>query len=320
MVIEGLFRGIQISSSVILLGLFFSLISLLFVLPLNYLFTRFSFDKRTVIIVTAVPIGIIIVGSFGFLSIPGMILGLILSVYLGWVFRWSFQRLLVINFLLIFALGALGVISVHLVYSFQNLGFDDILKDFDKFIETGVVSLDQLGIKSDEELRIFKRDIKKSMVMSKLMAPFLLVIFSLVTSLFVTWSVQFFWLRYQGAVIKKRDFTNIYLPEKMILILISGLALVLLDHFQPSYGIKFSGWNLVLIMSVAYGLQGFSLVYFYFKRWQKENLIPIIMIGAFLIFGVYWLLPLMLIFTVMGTLDFWGDFRKLEKQGPNVEE
>jgi uncharacterized protein YybS (DUF2232 family) len=304
--------GMHVLSSILILAMLYSLFVLPLVVLFNYLCIRFSLEQKVVLMITLVPAGIMLAGSFGFLGVIAALLSLGFSSFLGWKFRWSYQKLFLVNFGLIFILTSITVLNMGLVYYTQNIGIEDLIKNFEKTIQNQNFDIKKLGISSATDLANFKDMLRKSFELMALLGPFLTALFSLVMSLILSIFLQYFWRKYQG-IIRKNNFANVFLPEKFILIMIAGFACVLLGQLFPNHLVKFIGWNLVFIMVFVYFFQGLSLFYYYGKKWKLDNwLIPAILF-LILFFSLNIIFPMIIMLAILGTLDFWKDFRKLNQ-------
>ncbi|MBW2636173.1 MAG: DUF2232 domain-containing protein [Deltaproteobacteria bacterium] len=98
--------------------------------------------------------------------------------------------------------------------------------------------------------------------------------------------------------------------DRMIWVfIIAGVSMVV-----PVKAVKIIGLNILIVLIFIYMLQGLSIVSFYFK---KKNMPWFIRgFGYFLIFAQQILLFLVI---VLGLIDVWVDFRKLEKVEPDTK-
>lgn len=94
-------------------------------------------------------------------------------------------------------------------------------------------------------------------------------------------------------------------PDVWVWGLIVTLALILV----PNGTVKFTGWNLAILYSVIYLIQGISLVEHYLRKVRVHSLV------RGLIYAIILALPPTVACTMaLGVVDIWADFRKV--RGP----
>jgi uncharacterized protein YybS (DUF2232 family) len=85
-----------------------------------------------------------------------------------------------------------------------------------------------------------------------------------------------------------------------------GLIVTLVLLLVPNETVKFTGWNLVILYSTVYLIQGISLVEYYLKKVRVHAVV------RGLIFAIILALPPTIACVMaLGVVDIWADFRKV---------
>lgn len=108
-------------------------------------------------------------------------------------------------------------------------------------------------------------------------------------------------------------FTIWYLDEKVIWFLIIALAMFISNRFLNNEIIYTAAINMIFILGNLYFLIGLSLIFFFMEKYK----IPIFM-QVFFVFIVFFWNHLSFIIMLIGILDTWINFRKIQKGGNMV--
>ncbi|MBM3707279.1 MAG: DUF2232 domain-containing protein [Actinobacteria bacterium] len=91
---------------------------------------------------------------------------------------------------------------------------------------------------------------------------------------------------------------------------ITGIVLVIIPSFNSRYDliIDAAGYNLIIIFGCLYLVLGIATLWGIFERFNIRNSLKyLIMLAIFLFFGLFLFLP------VLGLIDIWANFRKLDR-------
>ena len=124
------------------------------------------------------------------------------------------------------------------------------------------------------------------------------------------WSMIIF--RKNGIVLKKLPLFKAWdLPWYFIAGLIVGLLLVLIPHSETGAGflINIIGINLLIIFGLIYTFMGFAVLFGLFEKFKITLFWRILIILSIIFFMI-----LLIIVPIIGILDAWINFRKLERR------
>lgn len=286
---------------------------MLVVLLLNYILARFSADARFVFIIAIAVIAVLMFLSGGMAGFDALFVALTASVYIGWKFRWSYERLFLVNFLIVFLLSTSSLWMYHLRF---ELSVDSILQSVQKAVDMKQIDPELFGLSGGATgMRELEIGIRKIWSLVQILYPFLIFLFSTIVALFITPIFHFFWRKYQGAVHQKGDFQLFFLPDKLILLYLVSFLFIALDLNSTNDWSKFLGWNLLLISLLIYFFQGMAVWYFFSIQWKFNKYFSIFIVLAILLLGV---VPLITLLAILGTVDYWIDFRKIQNNDHSI--
>lgn len=301
--------GIVISSAVFLvagtINIFGSIGAMLAPLPILYYYSKLG--RLHGVIIFAASLAVVMI-AFRLLHIQTVALSLLFLGSLGPILSELLRRNYSIEFTMLSAVGAfllVGVIvllylSVHfsqtplfLIESYVAGVVDDNIRMYSQLGG----SPDQVGLLTDNAHGITR---------------FLVGIFPamvLVSTAILVWlNILLGKILFQRSGMWYPDFGDLSrwrLPYRYVWSIIVSGGLILL----PLGGARILGVNILIVILFFYLLQGFSILHFFFNKKR----IPIFLraAGYFLIIAQQFL---MLLVVVLGIIDVWVDFRKLEKK------
>ena len=117
-----------------------------------------------------------------------------------------------------------------------------------------------------------------------------------------------------------RPVANFRVPDRLIWVLLTGLALVALDQTgvldQPGPDVLAAiGGNGVLIVAFLFGLQGIGIVSVFAGRHGRSSRTTNMMIGVILVIGLFALPWLLLIISAFGASEIWVHYRQRLQSG-----
>jgi len=295
-----------------ILALMAAVVAMVISLLVNYILAKFQADVRMVLVLAVGAMLYILIISKGSAGFDSLFIVLSALVYLAGRQRWSYERLFASIFLLTLVLLTFSFASYHFQY---GLSLEMVLRNIDAALQNKTLDLSWLGIKDEAGFKEFRRNLEIIFSSAKLLYPALFAIFSAVLALWTTPVFLWFWKRHQGAVPQKGDFHLFYLPDKVIILFLAALAMVLLDIEYDLFWARFIGWNLLLVSLVVYAIQGIALAYYFLIQWKFTKYLALILLAAIFILGFF---SLMLLMSVWGVVDFWADFRKIQKNGSSA--
>jgi hypothetical protein len=209
-------------------------------------------------------------------------------------------------------------------YYLKNVKNIDILQDNkNKFSDI----LKESNIPDSERKQIIQK-IDETLDIVKDMIPFAYFL-----SAFILSFVGFFLIKYLFIYWKfvKSDNTEIKLKEDenknntfydgiekfkvfdyLIFIYIAAWFIVLLVDKKIYYYLNIAGLNIALIIACYYLIQAFGIIKFLLKKKGLPSSLLLIIVFSLLIFGMEYMIFLLIILSSLGAIDFWADFRKLE--------
>ena len=205
------------------------------------------------------------------------------------------------------------------------------------FIETGKVQVVQLLEQSKEEMeKVFdqyktpeenrkklREDFDTSLQLiqdskwiqfARDMIPITAFIYSLMVTSFSFLLMKKFFMKKQGAAVRALEFFR--LNDYFIFSLIAGWGIFMLLDDAKNPVISVIALNVALAGSVLYIIQALGIIKFYIiKKGMPIVLLPLL-IMTILLLGPSIIMFAMIVLIGIGTLDLWGDFRKLN---PEIE-
>lgn len=243
----------------------------------------------------------------------------ILVVGTAYIYLYCFNRnknpfrIVLINSLWFICLIILYVLVVslarqeNLVTGFIN-NYRDVVNNFpnDPLIKQYM----QLMAISDTQFKALYEQSKNIFIMLPYLMPSLILMYVFIGSL-----VNYYWcislFKKSGVVLKSiPQFKTWDLPWFYVSGIIIGLILVVIPHFNPVYDFVFDavGINFLIIFGLFYTALGFSVLWGIFDKFNISSIWRVLII---LIISFF--LVLIVIIPVMGILDVWINFRKLER-------
>lgn len=165
------------------------------------------------------------------------------------------------------------------------------------------------GMLNDRKWIQFMRDI----------IPLAAFIYSLSVSGFSFLLMKKFFMKKQGESVKPLEFYR--LNDYIIFLLIAGWGLFLLLDKTVYPVISIIALNIALAVSMLYIIQALGIIKFFLvKKGLRVILLPLLVITLMML-GPSILMFAMIIFIGIGTLDMWGDYRKLNPETErNIKE
>jgi uncharacterized protein YybS (DUF2232 family) len=122
--------------------------------------------------------------------------------------------------------------------------------------------------------------------------------------------VRLFVFRKYGIRSELKSFELWYLNERVIWLIIVGLAVILLKQYIPQPWIYSAALNIVFVLSNIYFFIGMGILSFMLKKYKLPFLLRVL---AYM--GVIFFMYLTVLVVLAGVLDTWFNFRKIEKGG-----
>lgn len=309
---EAFVNGLHILASIILLAIMSSLVYLAFVLLSNYLLGRNGASVRTAGWIFLLPAGVLMGISVGTWALIALFFVLAWSYYWVWHRRFSIQKIFWVNALVIS--GLVGI-SVVLYFVFFDWNVTKIVAFFDEAMASSGIDWQSLGVATKTDKLMVKEQIKKNLLIAKMIYPGLVFFYGVMVSLLMLPIMSTFWRRFHGSVPAKSNYLRFRLPDYAIFILLGGIALVVWYVNQSEYWLGFLGWNILMIILLFYALQGGAVSIHYIHKWQMQRFFFFVTLFLLLFLGSYLVVALYLLWGIIGVADFWLDARGLQKPG-----
>ncbi|MHB1335273.1 MAG: DUF2232 domain-containing protein [Candidatus Humimicrobiaceae bacterium] len=169
----------------------------------------------------------------------------------------------------------------------------------------------QLMAINDAQFKSLFEQSKSTFMMLPYLIPGLLLIYVFLGSL-----INYYWclsiFKKSGLVLKSMPvFKTWDVPWYLVSGLIIGLIFVVIPHFNPVYDIAVDavGINLLIIFGLLYTALGFSVLWNVFDKLNTTMLWRVLIILIISFFVI-----LIIVIPVMGVIDVWANFRKLERR------
>lgn len=220
---------------------------------------------------------------------------------------------IIINSLWFACLIILYVLAVSLarqenmIVSFMN-NYRNVINNFpnDPLIKQYM----QLMAISDTQFKTLYEQSKNIFIMLPYLVPSLLLMYIFIGSLInYYWCISIF--KKSGIILKSiPQFKTWDLPWFYVSGIIIGLIFIIIPHFNPAYDFVFDamGINCLIIFGLFYTVLGFSVLWGMFDKFNIS-----LMWRVLIILAISFFLILIIIIPVMGVLDVWINFRKLER-------
>jgi len=211
---------------------------------------------------------------------------------------------LLVLFVVVFSLVKQQNLAVNFISNYSNIV--NKLPD-EPFIKQYM----QLMAISETQFKSLFEQSRGIFLMLPYLIPGMLVVYVFMGSLVnYYWCVSIF--KKRGIVLKSMPLFKAWdIPWYMISGLIIGLVFVIIPSFNAAYDFAFyaAGINLLIVFGLLYTALGFSILWSIFDRLHTSTLwrvLIILMICFFLI--------LIIVIPIMGIIDVWANFRKLERR------
>jgi hypothetical protein len=164
---------------------------------------------------------------------------------------------------------------------------------------------------TDTQFKSLFEQSRNIFIMLPYLIPGLLLVYIFMGSLInYYWCVSIF--KRHGLVLKSMPLFKTWdVPWYLVSGLIIGLVFVVIPHFNKVYDFAFdvAGINLLIVFGLLYTVLGFSVLWSMFDKLHTSTLwrVLIILILSFFII-------LIIIIPIMGIVDVWANFRKLERR------
>ncbi len=164
---------------------------------------------------------------------------------------------------------------------------------------------------SETQFKSFFEQSKSMLMLLPYLVPGLMIIYVFLGSL-----INYYWclliFKKSGLVLKSMPvFKTWDSPWYLVSGLITGLIFVVIPQFNPVYDLAFDavGINLLIIFGLLYTILGFCVLWSMFDKLHMAILWRVLIILAISFFVI-----LIIIIPVIGIVDVWANFRKLERR------
>jgi uncharacterized protein YybS (DUF2232 family) len=227
--------------------------------------------------------------------------------------KYPFQIILYNSILFIVLLVLFAVVFSFLQH--QNIA-SSFVSDYNTVIsklpdEPFIKQYMQLMAINDTQLKSIFEQSRSTLMMLPYLIPGLLLVYVFMGSL-----ISYYWctliFKKRGLILKSMPLFKAWdAPWYMVSGLIIGLVFVLIPHFNKAYDFAFdaAGINILILFGLLYTVLGFSVLWSMFDKLHTSTLwrvLIILMLSFFLI--------LIIIIPIMGIIDVWANFRKLERR------
>ncbi|MDD5659741.1 MAG: DUF2232 domain-containing protein [Actinomycetota bacterium] len=195
----------------------------------------------------------------------------------------------------------------NIVMSFIN----DYRYLIDNFPEGSMVKqYMQLMAISDVQFKTLYEQSKNVFLMLPYLIPSLIAIYVFFGNL-----INYYWcfslFKKKGVILKSIPLFKTWdLPWFYVIGVIAGLIFILIPHFNATYDFMFDavGVNFLIVFGLLYTTLGFSVLWGMFDKFNVSLVWRLL-----IIFAISFFLILIIIVPVIGMLDVWINFRKLER-------
>lgn len=168
----------------------------------------------------------------------------------------------------------------------------------------------QLMAISETQFKALYEQTKSIFLFLPYLIPSLLLIYVFLGSIInYYWSLSIF--KRSEVILKGMPLFQTWdLPWYYVSGVIIGLILIIIPHFNPTYDFAFDvvGINLLIIFGLIYSTLGFSVLWGIFDKFHVPGVWRILIILIISFFSV-----IIILIPVMGIIDVWANFRKLER-------
>ncbi len=230
-----------------------------------------------------------------FVFIPAIFSILIISK--KFTLTWAVALPVLIIYFLIFAAIAFFIYSAHInLYAALNKSSILVFNKISRVYET-------IGISSSAIAKL-KPALMTVVKDGFLLLPAILIVFSWIG----LWSgfiivKKFLKADEHGFFEKAGDLMTWRSSDFFIIVLLTGLGIVI---FSPGL-FKFLGYNIIVVSSSVYFIQGLTIIAFFFKKVNLNLFLRILSYALIFLFSN----PFVVFVVLMGILDEWLNFRKL---------
>jgi len=177
----------------------------------------------------------------------------------------------------------------------------DTLQILDQSLQTTAGIYEKLSIDKETITKI-KIQMEESIKQIKLLLPAILLAASIFYTLMVYLATQLVLIRLGYSVPPLPKFSCWKLPWYCIWGIILGLFLSLWS--LPL--IRITGINMLVSFIILYGIQGFAIIFYFFNKYNIPKVLKVI--------SVIILFQFLNLIALVGIIDTWFDFRKLERR------
>jgi uncharacterized protein YybS (DUF2232 family) len=181
----------------------------------------------------------------------------------------------------------------------NSISSDPVLKNYQGLFMVDSSQMEAV-IKQTQEIFLF---IPK-------LAPGFLIVFIGLSSVFNYYFSFLFFKRHGASISQPADFKEWDIPWYFCWGVIAGIICVIVPQFSSLYDgiINVIGYNLIIVFGSLYLMLGISTLWGLLERFKVKNPIKILVfVLIFLFLGFVIILP------VLGLIDIWANFRKLNR-------
>ena len=211
---------------------------------------------------------------------------------------------LFILFIIVFSLAK----HQNLVISFMN-NYKDIINRLPN--EPFIKQYMQIMAISDAQFKSLFEQSKSTLMMLPYLIPGIMLIYVFIGSI-----INYYWclsiFKKSGLILKNMPLFKTWdAPWYLVAGFIIGLIFVVIPQFNPMYDLAFDavGINLLIIFGLLYTVLGFSVLWSIFDKLHTAILWRILIILSISFFVV-----LIIVIPVIGIIDVWANFRKLDRR------
>ncbi len=211
----------------------------------------------------------------------------------------------------------IGAILIYIAISTAiSRGFlKDIIKGYSDYInnlpnDPLIKNYQALASISNEQFKQVLEQIQSILKFITYLLPALGIVFFGIVSVINYYFSSIILKRYNISIKQLPNLKYWDLPWYLCLGIIAGIILVIIPRFGTSFNniIVISGYSLIIIFGILYLILGIAVIWGIFGRFNTQNSLRYIILAL-----IVFIPGLMLLLPLLGLIDIWANFRKLNR-------
>lgn len=266
-------------------------------------------EKKSFFLLLLLILGIFsLITGFIIDNVPLIFTPILIGAFGGISFRLnrSFQFFILVSS---FSLALIFTLNYYILKEFKNI-------DLFVNIKGSVINLleESSDVSKTEKDNIIKK-IDVTLKETEKIIPFIYYLNSYFISIFCFYILSIIFEKfYTKNEININGIDFFRLNDYFIYPFICGWLIVLLVEREEYNSIVNIGLNVSLILSVLYLIQAIGIIKFYFRKRKIPSIFLTMLLLIVFLFGMEYFLFILIMLSGLGVIDFWADFRQLDKK------